>query len=99
LVWINPKWHLKNAPVYIKKRGDETNSNPDPINMTVSTLEEKVAQLQADNNELMSCVTSIEELLIAAASGGGGDATPKSTAASWYYGRVPSGSVYLFYQM
>ena len=44
----------------------------------MSTLEEEV------ENELMSYVASIEELLIAAASGGGGDATPKSTSVSWY---------------
>ena len=44
----------------------------------MSTLEEEV------ENELMSYVASIEELLIAAASGGGGDATPKSTSVLWY---------------
>ena len=44
----------------------------------MSTLEEEV------ENELISCVASIEELLIAAAIGGGGDATPKSTSVSWY---------------
>jgi uncharacterized protein YoxC len=34
---------------------------PDPINATLTTLEEEVAQLQTDNEELMSRVASVEE--------------------------------------
>ena len=64
---------------------------PDPIDASVKKLEDSVAQLQADNKELMSRIATIEESLTANGSGSsgdgdGGDAT--STLASsfmaWY---------------
>ncbi|OEU18054.1 hypothetical protein FRACYDRAFT_268856 [Fragilariopsis cylindrus CCMP1102] len=71
---------------------DETHNKPaDPINtttmtMTMTTLEEEVAQLKFDNNELMSRVASIEESVAAGGGGGGGggsDPTSIPTSA-WY---------------
>jgi hypothetical protein len=53
---------------------------PDPIDTTMIKLEEEVAQLQADNEELMSRIASIEESI---AASGGGDGDPTSTSL-WY---------------
>jgi hypothetical protein len=61
---------------------DETHTKrTDPINTTMTTLEEEVAQLQADNNELMSRVTAVEESLATIDGSGGGDA--KSTSSPY----------------
>ena len=65
---------------------------PDPIDASVTKLEESVAQLQADNKELMSRIAAIEESLTANGSGSGsgdrdgGDATSTSSSPfmNWY---------------
>jgi len=59
---------------------------PDPIDTSVTALEESVAQLRADNKELMSRMAVMEGILTANGSGDGGD--PTSTASipfmAWY---------------
>lgn len=45
-----------------KEAWDKTHT-PDPINTTMTTLEEEIAQLQAANDKLMSRIASIEESL------------------------------------
>jgi hypothetical protein len=45
---------------------------PDPIDTSVTVLEEEVAQLQADINELMSRMAATEGSLAASGSGNGG---------------------------
>ena len=62
---------------------------PDPINTSVTTLEENVAQLQADNKELLSRIVAIEGSLTANGSGSSGDdgeapATSASPFMAWY---------------
>ena len=46
---------------------------PDPIYTSVTNLEETVAQLQADNKELLSRIVAIEGSLPANGSGSGDD--------------------------
>ena len=46
---------------------------PDPIDTSVIALEETVAQLQADNKELLSRIAAIEGSLTANGSGSSGD--------------------------
>ena len=54
---------------------------PDPIDTSVTTLEETVAQLQADNKELLSRIAAIEGSLTATGSDGNGDGeNPTSTS-------------------
>ena len=59
---------------------------PDPIDTSVTTLEETVAKLQDDNKELLSRIDAIEGSLTTSGSGGGKD--PMSTSSSpfmmWY---------------
>ena len=63
---------------------------PDPINTSVTTLEETVAQLQANNKELLSRITAIEGSLTATGSGSSGDdgEAPATSSSSpfmaWY---------------
>ena len=44
----------------------------DPIDISMTTLEDNVAQLQADNKELLSCIAAIEGSLNANGSGSSG---------------------------
>ena len=46
---------------------------PDPIDTSVTDLEDTVAQLQADNKELLSRIVAIESSLPANGSGSSGD--------------------------
>ena len=55
---------------------------PDPIDTSVTDLEETVAQLQADNKELMSRIVAIEESLTANGSGSGDDGEAAATSSS-----------------
>ena len=63
---------------------------PDPIDTSATTLEETVAQLQADNKELMSRIVAIEGNLPATGSSGSSDedgevpATSASPLMAWY---------------
>ena len=68
-----------------------TNYVPDLIDTSVTNLEETVAQLQADNKELLSRIASIEGSLTANGSGSSGDdgeapATSSSSSPfmAWY---------------
>ena len=53
---------------------------PDPIDTSVTDLEETVAQLQADNKELLSRIVAIEGSLPANDSGNSGEATKTSSS-------------------
>ena len=55
---------------------------PDPIDTSVTKLEEEVAQLQADNKELMSRIAAIEGRLSPQGSDSGNDGNPTSTSSS-----------------
>ena len=55
---------------------------PDPIDTSVTALEENVAQLKADNKELMSRIVAIEESLTANGSGSGDDGEATATSSS-----------------
>ena len=62
---------------------------PDPIDTSVTTLEENVAQLQADNKELLSRIAAIEGSLTANGSGSGDDGKATETSSlspvtAWY---------------
>ena len=59
---------------------------PDPIDTSVTTLEETVAQLQADNKELLSRIVAIEGSLPAKGSGSSGEdeAAPATSASSLF---------------
>ena len=58
---------------------------PDPIDTSVTDLEETVAQLQADNKELLSRIVAIEGSLPANDSGSSGDdGTSSSPFMAWY---------------
>jgi len=63
---------------------------PDPIDTSVTDLEETVAQLQANNKELLSRITAIEGSLTATGSGSSGDdgEAPATSSSSpfmaWY---------------
>ena len=59
---------------------------PDPIDTSMTKLEESVAQLQADNRKLMSRLAAIEESLTAHGNGiGSGDGgTSSSPFMAWY---------------
>ena len=56
---------------------------PDPIDTSVTDLEETVAQLQADNKELLSRIVAIEGSLPANGSGSGAG-TSSSPFMAWY---------------
>ena len=55
---------------------------PDPIDTSVTILEENIAQLQANNKELLSRIAAIEGSLMANGSddGEGGNPTPTSSS-------------------
>ena len=55
---------------------------PDPIDTSVIALEETVAQLQADNKELLSRIVAIEESRTANGSGSGDDGEATATSSS-----------------
>ena len=55
---------------------------PDPIDTTVTDLEETVAQLQADNKELLSRIVAIEGSLTTNGSGSGDDGEATATSSS-----------------
>ena len=55
---------------------------PDPIDTSLTELEETVAQLQADNRELLSRIVAIEGSFSANGSGGGDDGEAPATSAS-----------------
>ena len=55
---------------------------PDPIDTSVIALEETVAQLQANNKELLSRIAAIEGSLTANGSGGGDDGEATATSSS-----------------
>ena len=55
---------------------------PDPIDTSVTDLEETVAQLQADNKELMSRIVAIEGSITANGSGSGDDGEATATSSS-----------------
>jgi len=59
---------------------------PDPIDTSVTELEDTVAQLQADNKELLSRIVAIEGSLPAKGSGSSGDdgAAPATSASSLF---------------
>ena len=62
---------------------------PDPIDTSVTTLEENVAQLQVDNKALLSRIAAIEGSLVANRSGSSGNdgeatATSSSLFMAWY---------------
>ena len=57
---------------------------PDPIDTSVTALEETVAQLQVDNKELLSRLVAIEGSLTANGSGSGDDGTSSSPSMVWY---------------
>ena len=57
---------------------------PDPIDTSVTDLEETVAQLQADNKELLSRLVAIEGSLTANGSSSGDDGTSSSPFMAWY---------------
>ena len=61
---------------------------PDPIDTSVTKLEEEVAQLQADNKELLSRIAAIEGSLTASGSDSSDDGDTTSTSSSlftaWY---------------
>ena len=55
---------------------------PDPIDTSVTTLEESVAQLQAENKKLLSCIVAIKESLTAHGSGSDDDGEATATSSS-----------------
>ena len=55
---------------------------PDPIDTSVTALEETVAQLQTDNKELLSRIVVIEGSLTANGSGSGDDGEATATSSS-----------------
>ena len=55
---------------------------PDPIDTAVTDLEDTVAQLQADNKELLSRLVAIEGSLTATGSGGSSGADGEAPATS-----------------
>ena len=55
---------------------------PDPIDTSVTTLEETVAQLQADNKELLSRISVIKGGLATNVSGSGDDGEATATSSS-----------------
>ena len=59
---------------------------PDPIDTSVTKLKESIAQLQADNKQLMSRLAAIEESLTAHGNGigSGDDGTSSSPFMAWY---------------
>ena len=59
---------------------------PDPIDTSMTDLEETVAQLQADNKELLSRIVAIEGSLTANGNGSGSvdDGTSSSPFMAWY---------------
>ena len=58
---------------------------PDPIDTSVTDLEETVAQLQANNKELLSRIVAIEGSISASGSGSGDDGDPTSTSSSFLF--------------
>ena len=55
---------------------------PDPIDTSVTDLEDTVAQLQADNKELLSRIAAIEGSFTANGSGDGEGENPTPTSSS-----------------
>ena len=58
---------------------------PDPIDTSMTDLEETVAQLQANNKELLSRIVAIEGSISASGSGSGDDGDPTSTSSSFLF--------------
>ena len=55
---------------------------PDPIDTSVTDLEETVAQLQADNKELMSRIVATEGSIPAIGNGGSDEEKETATSSS-----------------